>query len=82
MWDDLYQVFMTYVNERPSENNLTIQINPNTIQFLKDSNTTSNIEIRKSGKIYTISTQVEVIQTYDFANDPKQILSEIKNKIS
>ena len=82
MRDDLYKVFMTYVNERPSENNLTIQINPNTIQFLKDSNTTINVEIRKSGKVYTISTQVDVVQTYDFANDPKQILTEIKNKIS
>lgn len=82
MWEDLLQIFMTYVNERPSENNLIIQINPNTIQFLKDSNTTNSDEIKKSGKVYTISTQVDVIQSYDFETDPKQILIEIKDKIS
>jgi hypothetical protein len=72
---------MTYVNERPSENNLLMKINKNTIQFLKDSNTTNSDEIKKSGKVYTIATQVDVVQTYDFENDPKQILMEIKNKI-
>jgi len=78
---DLHQIFMTYVNERPSENNLLMKINKNTIQFLKDSNTTNSDEIKKSGKVYTIATQVDVVQTYDFENDPKQILMEIKNKI-
>ena len=82
MREDLQQIFTTYVNERPSENNLTIEINPNSIHFLKDSNTTNSDEIKKTGKMYTISTQVDVIQTYDFENDPKQILTEIKNKIS
>ena len=81
MRKDLYQIFMTYVNERPSENNLIMEINKNTIQFLKDSNTTNSDEIKKSGKVYTISTQVDIVQTYDFENDPKQILMEIKNKI-
>jgi len=81
MREDLYQIFMTYVNERPSENNLLMKINKNTIQFLKDSNTTNSDEIKKSGKVYTIATQVDVVQTYDFENDPKQILMEIKNKI-
>jgi ATP-dependent 26S proteasome regulatory subunit len=81
MREDLYQIFMTYVNERPSENNLIMEINKNTMQFLKDSNTTNSDEIKKSGKVYTIATQVDVVQTYDFENDPKQILMEIKNKI-
>jgi hypothetical protein len=81
MREDLYQIFMTYVNERPSENNLVMEINKNTMQFLKDSNTTNSDEIKKSGKVYTIATQVDVVQTYDFENDPKQILMEIKNKI-
>jgi hypothetical protein len=62
---------MTYVNERQSENNLTVKIDPNTLQFLKDSNTTNTYEIKKIGKIYSISTQIDVIQTYDFENDPK-----------
>ena len=35
MREDLYQIFMTYVNERPSENNLVMEINKNTMQFLK-----------------------------------------------
>lgn len=82
MRDDLYQVFMTYINERQSENNLVVKINPQTIQFLKDSITTNHNEIKKSGNVFTISTQVEVVQTYDFSNDSKQILSEIKNKIA
>jgi hypothetical protein len=38
---------MTYINERQSENNLTIKIDPNTLQFLKDSNTTNTDEIKK-----------------------------------
>jgi hypothetical protein len=38
---------MTYVNERQSENNLTVKIDPNSLQFLKDSNTTKNNEIKK-----------------------------------
>ena len=78
---DLYQIFMTYVNERQSENNLTVKINPNTLQFLRDSNATSTDEIKKIWNTYTISTQINVVQTYDFDNDPKQIFSEIKNKI-
>ena len=82
MWEDLYQVFMTYINERQSENNLVIRINPQTIQFLKDSNATNYDEIKKSGNVFIISTQIEVIQTYDFQNDPKQILTDIKNKIT
>ena len=80
MRDDLYQVFMTYTNERHSENNLVVKINPNTTQFLKDSITTNHDEIRRAGEVFTISTQVDIIQTYDFEKDPKQILPEIKNK--
>jgi hypothetical protein len=38
---------MTYVNERQSENNLTVKIDQNTLQFLKDSNATNNDEIKK-----------------------------------
>jgi len=79
---DLYQVFMTYVNERQSENNLTVKIDPNSLQFLKDSNTTNSDEIKKVWNTYIISTQIDVIQTYDFENDPKQIFSEIKNKVA
>ena len=79
---DLYQIFMTYVNERQSENNLTVKIDPNTIQFLKDSNATNTDEIKKIWKTYSISTQINVVQTYDFDNDPKQILPEIKNRIA
>ncbi len=82
LWDDLYQLFMTYVNERQSENNLTIKIDPNTLQFLKDSNTTNSNEIKKIWKTYSISTQINVIQTYDFENDQKQIIQEIKNKVA
>ena len=82
MRDDLYQVFMTYINERRSENNLLVKINAQTIQFLKDSITTNHDEIKRSGDVFTISTQVEVVQIYDFQNDSKQILPEIKNKIA
>ena len=82
MREDLYQVFMTYINERRSENNLVIKINSASVQFLKDSITTNQNEIKKSGNVFTISTQADVVQTYDFENDPKQILPEIKNKIS
>ena len=81
MWDDIYQVFMTYVSERPSENNLLVKVNPDTLQFLKDSITTNHDEIRKSWKVYSISTQIDVIQNYDFEHDPKKIMTEIKNKI-
>ncbi|MBO7505001.1 hypothetical protein J6T66_02340 [bacterium] len=82
MRDDLYQVFNTYTNERRSENNLIVKINPATIQFLKDSVTTNHDEIKMNGNVLTISTQVDIIQTYDFENDVKQILPEIKNKIA
>jgi hypothetical protein len=73
---------MTYVKERQSENSLTVKIDPNTLQFLKDSNTTNSNEIKKVGNTYSISTQIDVVQTYDFKNDPKQISLEIKNKIA
>ena len=73
---------MTYLSERHSENNLIVKINQNTLQFLKDSNTTNSDEIKKSGKVYSISTQVDVVQAYDFDTDQKQILSDIKNKTS
>jgi len=82
MRDDLYQIFMTYIQERQSENNLTTKIDSSTVQFLKDSNTTNQNEIKKNGEIYSITTQVDTIETYDFKNDPKQIFSEIKDKIS
>ena len=81
MWEDLYQVFLTYINERPSESNLLVTIDPNTVQFLKDSNTTSSDEIKKDWKVYSISTQVNVMQIYDFDNDPKGVISEIKDTI-
>ena len=80
-WSDLYQIFMTYVNERQSKNNLTIRIDKHTLQFLKDSDITNADEIKKTGKSYSISTQINIVQTYDFEEDPKQIISEIKNKI-
>ena len=79
---DLYNLFMIYANERQSENNLTVEIDSNTLEFLKDSNTTNSDEIKKDWKSYSISTQVNIIQTYDFENDPKQIFAEIKNKIA
>lgn len=82
MREDLQQIFMTYINERPLENNLLVKIDPNTIRFLKDSDTTNSDEIRKSWKIFTISTQVDVIQAYDFENDSKKIIPEIKDKIA
>lgn len=82
MRSDLYQIFMTYINERQSGNNSIIKLNQNSLQFLKNSNTTNKNEIRKIGKSYSISTQIDVIQTYDFDNDQKQILTEIKNKIA
>ena len=81
LWSDLYQVFMTYVNERQSENNLTVRIDPNTLLFLKDSNTTNSYEIKKNWKGYSISTQINIIQTYDFEKDVKQIIPEIKDKV-
>jgi hypothetical protein len=73
---------MTYINERQSGNNSIIKLNQNSLQFLKNSNTTNKNEIKKIGKSYSISTQIDVIQTYDFDNDQKQILTEIKNKIA
>jgi uncharacterized protein with HEPN domain len=79
---DLLQIFTTYVRERQSENNITIRIDPNTLQFLKDSNTTNTDEIKKIWKTYSISTQINAIQTYDFESDQKQIIPEIKDKIS
>lgn len=82
LWSDLYKVFMTYINERQPENNVISRIDENTLQFLKDSNTTTSDEIKKIWKSYAISTQINVIQTYDFENDPKQIFSDIKNNIA
>lgn len=82
LWSDLYQVFMTYVNERQSENNLIVSIDSNTLQFLKDSNTTNSYEIKKIWKVYSIPTQINVIQTYDFESDPKQIIPQIKDEIA
>ena len=79
---DLLQIFTTYVHERQSENNLIIRIDPNTLQFLKDSNTTNTDEIKKIWKTYSISTQINAIQTYDFEKDQKQIIPEIKDKIA
>ena len=82
MWEDIYQIFMTYVTERPFENSLIVKINSWTLQFLKNSDTTNNIEIKKTWRVFTIPTQVDVVQTYDFRSDPKQILSDIKDKIA
>ena len=73
---------MTYINERQSENNSIIRIDPNTLQFLKDSNTTNSYEVKKIWKTYSIPTQINVIQTYDFESDPKQIIPEIKDEIA
>ena len=81
LWSDLYQTFMTYINERQPENNLIIKIDPNTLQLLRNSNVTSSEEIKKIWKAYSISTQIDIVQTYDFQNDPKQIFTTIKDKI-
>ena len=82
LWSDLYELFMTYVNERQSEDSLINRIDSNTLQFLKDSNTTNMDEIKKIWKGYSISTQINVVQTYDFEKDQKQIIPEIKSKIA
>ena len=82
MREDLYQIFMTYVEERPLENAAIVKINKDTIQFLKDSNTTNDYDVKKSGNVLTIPTQISIMQIYDFKNDPKQIISSIKNKIA
>lgn len=82
MRDDLYQVFMTYMSERPSENSQLIKIDPTSIQFLKNSDNTNSDEIKKIWKVYSISTQIDIVQTYDFVNDPKKILSKIKDEIA
>ena len=73
---------MTYVEERPLENAAIVKINKDTIQFLKDSNTTNDYDVKKSGNVLTIPTQISIMQIYDFKNDPKQIISSIKNKIA
>ena len=57
-------------------------MNPDTLQFLKDSNATNDYEVKKTGKMLTIPTQINIIQTYDFKNDPKQIIPDIKNRIA
>ena len=82
MREDLYQIFMTYVGERPLENTAIVKINEDTILFLKDSNTTNTYDVKKSGNILTIPTQISIMQIYDFKNDPKQIVSNIKDKIA
>lgn len=82
MRDDLYQIFMTYVKERPLESNSIVKINKDSIQFLKDSNTMNTDEIKRSGNSLTIPTQIDVFQIYDFEKDPKQIISSIKDKIA
>ena len=82
MREDLYQIFMTYVGERPLENTAIVKINKDTILFLKDSNTTNTYDVKKSGNILTIPTQISIMQIYDFKNDPKQIVSNIKDKIA
>ena len=79
--DDLYQLFMTYINERQSENDIIIKIDPNTLQFLRNTNTTDSFEIKKIWNTYSISTQINIIQTYNFKDDPRQIIPEIKSKI-
>jgi hypothetical protein len=60
---------------------LVVKIDPNSLQFLKDSNATNTDEIKKIWKVYSISTQINVIQTYDFEKDQKKIIPEIKDKI-
>lgn len=82
MWEDLYHIFTTYVNERNSEENKIIKIDPDSIQFLKNSDNTDSSEIKKNGKVYSIATQINVIQSYDFEKDPKNILNDIKNSIA
>lgn len=82
MWEDLYEIFMTYVNERPFENSLIVKINSWTLQFLKDSNTTNKYEVKKDWNVFTIPTQIDVVHIYDFKNDPKQIIQDIKDKIA
>jgi hypothetical protein len=47
LWSDLHELFMTYVKERQSEDNLVVKIDPNSLQFLKDSNATNTDEIKK-----------------------------------
>ena len=82
MREDLYKIFMTYIQERQPENNLITRIDPSTVQFLKDTNTTNQNEIKKSWNIYSITTQIETTEIYNFEKDSKQIFTEIKDKIS
>jgi hypothetical protein len=51
------------------------------LQFLRNTNTTDSFEIKKIWNTYSISTQINIIQTYNFKDDPRQIIPEIKSKI-
>ncbi|MDR0370222.1 MAG: hypothetical protein LBH96_07175 [Candidatus Peribacteria bacterium] len=79
---DLLKALNTYIKERASEKIQVLSIDTNSIQFLKDTSSFQEGEIKKNGDIYIIATQINVLQGYDFKQDSNNIISDIKNYIA
>jgi hypothetical protein len=79
---DLIKAFHTYLKERPSEKIQVLNIDQNSIGFIKDTSSFESGELRKDGQTFIIPTQITVVQGYDFQQDSNKILPQIKDTIS
>lgn len=78
---DLLAAFQTYLKEHSSSQQKFLAIDTGSIAFIKDSSSLSEGDFRKQGQVYIITTKMDVLQGYDFAQDGNHLLPLIKNLI-
>ena len=80
--NDLLKALNTYIRERPSEKIQVLNIDKNSIKFIKDTSSFEEWEIKKSWDTLIISTEISITQGYDFKQDTNRLVPEIKDNVS
>lgn len=75
LWADIYDAFKRYVYERPSDNRELVSIDQNSFAFIEE----PSFLIQE--KVFMVPVKINILQSYDFNKDPKNILNEIKDRI-
>jgi hypothetical protein len=60
-WKDLLAAFTTYLKERTTDKVQVLNIDRNSIKFIKDSSSFEEGELKKNGSTYIIATQINTI---------------------
>lgn len=73
--DDLVQALMTYLEQRPSPTRELVNIDHNSLTFF-------DYTYDERNATYLIPTKLNAIRSYNFSEDPNNLIGEIRTKIA